>query len=461
MMTAGSISDEAIKYHFQEAKKNLDKGQYPLAESSFEHTKRLLQCRLNAPLNATDRNDTQQAVAYVERCINECRKGAPVSTSPTAPLKMALHSTGEATVTESLPSARSGLSSLFPSDPSISREQALIEFNQELGRLVGLKELKKELATFANLIRFDSAVSKSKPSNHILITGNPGTGKTTVAMMISKYLFGIGYLEKGHFVTASKGQLCGEVIGAASCGTEGKFDEAQGGVLFIDEAHNLAVGGDKDFGLQAIATINQRMDTDRGKMVVIFAGYPDGIKELLNKDPGLKSRFNAVIHFPDYTPAELTAISRNLLTDGNLSAEPEFYVGAFLTCFMSPLTPTYDRQKEGNGRFVRERLLKLSRAQLANSEVPPNPDSPERWSRELRVNHIPFERLTGIPWSAIDRDLLQWELKRENGDVISMDADTVGQYFASMDDHRVLDEGQPELTPATREYLKALMDSVN
>jgi stage V sporulation protein K len=459
MMTASPIPDDkTIGYHFQEGKKSFDKGQYASAESSFEHTKRLLRCRLQAPLDPEQREKTKQAVVNMDGWIDACRKGTPMPALPAMPQKMALHSTGDSTTSHPSPGVQGGIASPLMSGPGLTREQALVEFTRQMDDLIGLKEFKQELRTFMNVIAMKMLLGGTKPSCHLVLTGNPGTGKTTVAKLLGDYLYGIGYLAKGHMVEGDEAKLCGTHVGEAQVNTAQAFDQARGGVLFIDEAYTLARGGDNSFGQKVIDVMTHRLDQDRGEMIVIAAGYEKEMQEFLEKNPGLKGKFTRTINFPDYSAAELVAISRRFLGQNRVTAEPEFFAKAHVLCSLKTMFPN---RMNANARFVREGIVEQSFGPMADRIMPTNPSPADDSWKVVHANDLLFDKLTGIPWSQVDPDQLEWELTRENGDVIQMDADTVGQYFANMTDHRVLDEGQPELTPASKQYLAELVETVN
>lgn len=145
-------------------------------------------------------------------------------------------------------------------------------------------------------------------SLNMIFSGNPGTGKTSVARVLSKILKEIGVLKKGHMIEVTRTDLVGQYVGQTAPKTLEKIKEAYGGILFIDEAYSLNGGGENDFGREALATIIKEMEDNRDKLVIIMAGYTKEMQELMELNPGLKSRIKFLIEFPDYNDDELMAI---------------------------------------------------------------------------------------------------------------------------------------------------------
>lgn len=181
--------------------------------------------------------------------------------------------------------------------------------NQEqLDSLIGLKTVKDELANYKRVIEDYRATGRvaSDRSFHLVFMGNPGTGKTTVARIVAGILKDLGILRKGHLVETDQSGLIGEYVGHSTAKTNRICDEALDGVLFIDEAY--AISQNKEFGPEAISTLLKRMEDDRGRLVVIVAGYTKEMADFLKANPGLDSRFKSKIKFPDYTAEELEQI---------------------------------------------------------------------------------------------------------------------------------------------------------
>ena len=208
-------------------------------------------------------------------------------------------------------------------------EQNLDAIFSELDKMVGLQAVKHELRKMANRIQLELALQEMNDEvdsatilRHFLFTGNPGSGKTSTARLVGKIFQQLGLLRKGHCIEVSRGDLVGEYVGHTAIKTEKKFKQALDGILFIDEAYALAASGRGDFGQEAIDTLVKLMEDYRERIVVIAAGYPDKMQTFLNANPGLPSRFQKMIHFPDYTPDEIGTLLQNQ-ADANHIPLPE------------------------------------------------------------------------------------------------------------------------------------------
>jgi probable Rubsico expression protein CbbX len=189
--------------------------------------------------------------------------------------------------------------------------------------LIGLRPVKARIREIAALLVVNRArqqvgLETAPPSLHMSFTGPPGTGKTTVAERMSKILHGLGYLRKGHVVTATRDDLVGQYIGHTAPKTREMLKKAMGGVLFIDEAYYLyRPENERDYGAEAIEILLQVMENNRDDLVVIFAGYKERMDVFYQSNPGLSSRVANHIDFPDYSAGELLAIAQLILAEEN------------------------------------------------------------------------------------------------------------------------------------------------
>ena len=219
-------------------------------------------------------------------------------------------------------------------------ESGVAEVLDQLDReLIGLTPVKTRIREIAALLLVDQArqqlqLASTAPSLHMSFTGNPGTGKTTVAQRMSQILHRLGYLRKGHVVTATRDDLVGQYVGHTAPKTKEMLKRAQGGVLFIDEAYYLyKPDNERDYGAEAIEILLQEMENRRTEVVVIFAGYKDRMDSFYSSNPGLSSRVAHHLDFPDYSNADLMAIA-GLLLDAQqyrFSAEAEQAFAEYVT----------------------------------------------------------------------------------------------------------------------------------
>ncbi|MBQ9655000.1 MAG: AAA family ATPase [Prevotella sp.] len=195
----------------------------------------------------------------------------------------------------------------------------------KLDGLVGLNAVKREitnLASFLNL-QIRRGESNTFQGKHYVFTGNPGTGKTTVARIMADVFRTLGILSRGQLIEADRSKLVAGYSGQTAIKTNQLIDSAMGGVLFIDEAYTLKSGDSDSFGAEAIDTLLKRLEDDRGKFICIVAGYTDQMHDFIDSNPGLKSRFTQIIHFDDYTPDELTQIFLNLAKDKKFKVDED------------------------------------------------------------------------------------------------------------------------------------------
>ena len=226
---------------------------------------------------------------------------------------------------------------------------------KELDEMIGLDSVKvklRELANFARVqqIRASQGLATVKTNLHTVYSGNPGTGKTTVARLMGRIYKSLGILRKGHLVECDRAKLVAEYIGQTATKTKEVIDSAMDGILFVDEAYTLAGKGEMDFGSEAIDTLLKRMEDDRSRLIVIVAGYVEKMQTFISSNPGLQSRFTNYVAFPDYNPQELCRIFTAMARQSGLSCAPELK-----TNILIHFTLAYrDREEHfGNAREVR------------------------------------------------------------------------------------------------------------
>lgn len=229
------------------------------------------------------------------------------------------------------------------------------ELMEQLEDLVGLEEVKKDVKNLMNLVkvrklRQENDLPVPPMSLHMVFMGNPGTGKTTVARLVSGLYAAIGVLSKGQLVEVDRSGLVAGYVGQTALKTQEVIKSALGGVLFIDEAYSLSSGGENDFGREAIETILKAMEDHRDDLIVIVAGYTGPMENFLTSNPGLESRFNKYFFFPDYNGEQLMAIFRKQCEKNSYTLTEETEKAA-----VAMFTQLYEERNEnfGNGRDVR------------------------------------------------------------------------------------------------------------
>jgi len=262
----------------------------------------------------------------------------------------------------------------------IEEKKTLDEIMAELDSIIGMTELKKEIKSLYTQLKQIAEMEKKgikmdKPANHFIITGNPGTGKTTVARLLGKIFEALGILEAGHVIEVDRSKLVAGYVGQTAPQTNQACDSAMGGILFIDEAYSLTQGsggsGGSNFGQECIDTLLKRMEDDRGKFMVIAAGYKGPMEKFLASNEGLKSRFTKFFQLDDYTPDELAAIFTSLASKQQfvVPAETKEKVIAFFKDRCARKTKDFANGREARNLMDEARknqAERLSSADIAN-----------------------------------------------------------------------------------------------
>jgi hypothetical protein len=272
-------------------------------------------------------------------------------------------------------------------EPELPPERPLEELLAELDELIGLAHVKEEIRRLTSLLRIQRMrVERDLPtvetSHHLVFTGNPGTGKTTVARLLSQIFRTLDVVTKGHLVETDRSELVAGYVGQTAVRTRAVLQSAVGGTLLIDEAYALARGGENDFGLEAIDTLVKFMEDHRDDLAVVAAGYPEEMQKLIEANPGLESRFTRTIDFPDYTDDELVAIF------DSMSSKKQYHLDADARRALTALVAAEPRTRGfGNARFVRnvfEQAVSLQAMRLASVEQPTDDELTRLLAADIR-----------------------------------------------------------------------------
>lgn len=239
------------------------------------------------------------------------------------------------------------------------------DYMKELNDMIGLGRVKEEISSLRNFVIVQERKKKCglpamSVSYHCVFSGSPGTGKTTVARIVAGIYKELGILKKGHLVEVQRADLVAEYVGQTAPKTNNIIDEAIDGILFIDEAYTLNEGDQDQFGKEAINTLLKRMEDDRDRLVVIIAGYSNEIKQFVDTNPGLESRFNRYIHFEDYSEEELMRIFMFNLTKNKMDISSD----AFNYVFKVIRNKVQNKDSRfGNARYIRNLFEKIVQKQ--------------------------------------------------------------------------------------------------
>ena len=336
-------------------------------------------------LAASDDDVTYEEAAFITECTDKLT--AICDTTGVMKSKVGLNpmdyiTSSDSSFTEKNPVQTENSGGTVPKAEEAAPEEekpSLDELMEQLDSLVGLKDVKKDIKNLINLmkvrkLRQENDLPVPPMSLHMVFLGNPGTGKTTIARLISSLYNAIGVLEKGQLVETDRSGLVAGYVGQTALKTQEVIKSALGGVLFIDEAYSLVSGGENDFGHEAIDTLLKAMEDHRDNLVVIVAGYTGPMEKFITSNPGLQSRFNKYFYFPDYNGEELTQIFRGqcskngyTLTEEADRAAQEFF------------TELYEERDDnfGNGRDVRncfEDMIVRQSNRVAMMEAPTRDD---------------------------------------------------------------------------------------
>jgi SpoVK/Ycf46/Vps4 family AAA+-type ATPase len=257
--------------------------------------------------------------------------------------------------------------------PELQPKRPVEQILAELDALIGLDHVKIEVRRLTSLLRVQQLRAEHglpviETSRHLVFVGNPGTGKTTVARLLSELYRSLDVLSSGHLVESDRADLVAGFVGQTATKTRTVLDTALGGTLLIDEAYALARGGENDFGREAIDTLVKFMEDHRNDLAVIVAGYPAEMRQLIETNPGLESRFARTLDFPDYTTDELLAIFRLI------AGKHEYHLAADAEVRLREVIDAEPRGRGfGNARFTRnvfEQAIAMHAVRLADVSTP-------------------------------------------------------------------------------------------
>lgn len=238
-------------------------------------------------------------------------------------------------------------------------EDKLFEATEKLNKLIGLDDVKKDILQLINYIkvkrvRENKGLKNPSLSLHLVFTGNPGTGKTTVARLVGEIYKELGILSKGHLVEVDRASLVGEYVGQTAPKVKKKIEEAMGGILFIDEAYTLSSESGIDYGQEAINTLLKEMEDKRDAFIVIVAGYVNEMNNFIKSNPGLESRFNKYINFSDYSVEELCNIFITVVDENDYTIDADT-----LDILVEYFEELKEKPNFANGRHVRNCFEKV------------------------------------------------------------------------------------------------------
>ena len=277
----------------------------------------------------------------------------PIAPRPSAPTTPSTPTAPTAPTTAQPAKATDKATAPAGPEPKLPPSRTITELMAELDALVGLKAVKDEIARLTSLLQIQALRAERRmptieTSHHLVFTGNPGTGKTTVARLLSQIYRAVGVVSKGHLVETDRSMLVAGFVGQTATKTAAVLQSALGGMLLIDEAYSLARGGADDFGREAIDTLVKFMEDNRDDIGIVAAGYPTEMQDFIDTNPGLKSRFTRTINFADYTDAELVTIFLSLGEKNHYSPTDDAIIKLHALLAAQPRDAGF-----GNARFIR------------------------------------------------------------------------------------------------------------
>ncbi len=297
------------------------------------------------------------------------RPGQPATTHPSAG---APHNAPPAEKPSAPAAAQAATAPAVAVEVELPPARTLAQLMSELDELIGLSNVKGEVGRLTSMLqvqqlRAERGLPVIETSHHLVFTGNPGTGKTTVARLLSQIYRAVGVVTKGQLVETDRSKLVAGYVGQTALKTKDTLDASLGGMLLIDEAYALARGGDNDFGREAIDTLVKFMEDHRDDLAIVAAGYTAEMADFIDTNPGLKSRFTRTVNFPDYTDDELAKIFLRLCDKHSYTCSDDATARVRHFISSEPRTRGF-----GNARFVRN-LFETAVAHQA-MRIAPLPD---------------------------------------------------------------------------------------
>jgi hypothetical protein len=337
-------------------------------------------------LRADARDGGRRAIAYYDLALKLAHASAAIDLVP-SPDEISAIDRFRTTMLSAMDAAgvsrpgRAGTASPTPpvtstsvdARPPLAPPRPIEELLAELDALIGLEHVKSEVRQLTSLLRVQKLRAEQglpviETSRHLVFVGNPGTGKTTVARLLSQIYRTLGVVAKGHLVETERADLVAGYVGQTAAKTKAVLESALGGTVLIDEAYALARGGDNDFGREVIDTLVKYMEEHRDDLAVVVAGYPDEMREFVETNPGLESRFARTLDFPDYTTDELLRIF------DTMSEHNEYHLDGGARDKLAEVIEAEPRGRGfGNARFVRnvfEQAVAMQAVRLTDVTAP-------------------------------------------------------------------------------------------